>query len=303
MKLMFKAIDRTLAITTVTRKHYLRRSCPVSFAFGAFANGELKGVLTVGKPPSWSTMVGLVGETREMYKHPNSRARDVFELNRLWMDDSLGKNSESRFIGWCLRELRKRRPSMILVSYADTAMGHLGVVYQATNWICTGTSIPFADIHPDGYGDYRSVPMSVRGEKAGNKRAWALNTNIPRRTRSVKIRYVWFANPEDRKLLAWPEQPYPKAPADPTENNPLATESATGNASLTVDAIASVPDPGVESAEPLVIDAVADTFHNTPTDLEDGNSGTESPANPAAEPSPEDRSEFSRWFDSLPPLD
>jgi hypothetical protein len=38
-------------------------------------------------------------------------------------------------------------------------------------------------------------------------------------------------------------------------------------------------------------------------DLEDGHNRTQSPANPAAEPSPEDRTEFSRWFDSLPPLD
>ena len=35
-------------------------------------------------------------------------------------------------------------------------------------------------------------------------------------------------------------------------------------------------------------------------DLEDGYSGTQSPA---PDPSPEDRSEFSRWLDSLPPLD
>jgi hypothetical protein len=41
----------------------------------------------------------------------------------------------------------------------------------------------------------------------------------------------------------------------------------------------------------------------TQIDLEDGHSGTQSPANPAPDPSPEDRSEFSRWLDSLPPLD
>ena len=38
----------------------------------------------------------------------------------------------------------------------------------------------------------------------------------------------------------------------------------------------------------------------TQIDLEDGHNGTQSPA---SDPSPEDRTEFSRWFDSLPPLD
>lgn len=40
---------------------------------------------------------------------------------------------------------------MILVSYADTKPsegapdGHLGIIYQSTNWLYTETSTPFAD--------------------------------------------------------------------------------------------------------------------------------------------------------------
>jgi hypothetical protein len=182
MELFFKQIDKKLATETVIDRHYLHRECPISWAWGTYVRDDLMGVLTVGKPPSWSTMVGLVGETREMYKRSNSRARSVFELNRLWMDDSLGTNSESRFIGWCLRELRRIKPSIILVSYADTAMGHLGVVYQATNWIYAGMTKPFKDITPDG----------------------------SRKARTRKHRYVWLANPADRCILKWKGQPYPK---------------------------------------------------------------------------------------------
>jgi hypothetical protein len=214
--LFFGEIDRKLAIETVQREHYLHRTCSVTFAFGAFVNDALMGVLTVGKPPSWSMMAGLVGETRQMYSsNPNSRAKDVYELNRLWMHDDLGKNSESQFIGWCLRTLRRLKPSMILVSYADSKMGHVGTVYQATNWLYTGTSKPFADIHPEGYGDYRSVPMSVRGKKLGNRRTWASDPTILRKERSPKHRYVWLANPDDVNILAWPIiTAYPKEAAD-----------------------------------------------------------------------------------------
>jgi hypothetical protein len=197
----------------VILRHYLHRKCPISYAFGAFAGPFLVGVLTVGKSPSWSQQYGLVGEKYEERKDdPSARARDVYELNRLWMSDSylLPDHCESRFIGWCLRELRKIHPNIILVSYADTSQGHLGVVYKATNWIYTGTNIRFKDIHPKGYGDYRSVPKSVRGEKIGNRRHWSFDPNIRRVERSTKHRYVWFSNAKDRSLLAWEVLPYPQ---------------------------------------------------------------------------------------------
>lgn len=213
MELRFQEIEKKVAKQMVIANHYLHRPCPISWAWGAFVGDELKGVLTIGKPPSWSTMCGLVGESYKEFKsNTNSRAKDVYELNRLWMDDSLPHNSESQFIGWCLRSLRKLRPTAILVSYADTKMGHVGTVYAATNWIYTGTSTPFKDLHPAGYGDYRSVPNSVRGEKVNGKRAWALDPAIPRIERSIKHRYVWFSNTNDAGILAWGRQPYPKRP-------------------------------------------------------------------------------------------
>jgi hypothetical protein len=210
-ELSFKEIGKGLARLAVIEKHYLHRPCPISWAWGIFVDERLKGVLTIGKPPSWSTMCGVVGETYKEFKNnPKGRANDVYELNRLWVCDSMPRNTESRFIGYCLRELRKQLPNVIVVSDADTQQGHIGYVYQATNWIYTGTSAPFKDLHPVGYTDYRSVPNYVRGEKVNGKRAWALDPNVPRIERSIKHRYVWFGDKKDEGLLAWKRQPYPK---------------------------------------------------------------------------------------------
>jgi hypothetical protein len=212
--LHYDPIKKHVARKTVIKKHYLHRPCAISWAFGAFlGRRRLVGVLTVGKPPSWSLQYGLVGEKyAERRNDPTSRSKDVFELNRLWMSDSilLPDHCESKFIGWCLRKLRKIRPGIILVSYADSARNHIGVVYQATNWLYTGTSTPWNDIHPEGYGDYRSVPLAERGEKVNNKRAWALDPNVRRVQRSIKHRYVWFANRADQSLLAWQVLRYPR---------------------------------------------------------------------------------------------
>jgi hypothetical protein len=174
----FRPIEKGQAEIIIIRKHYLHRTCPISWAFGAFVDEQLRGVLTIGKPCSRTVCEGVCGK---------ERAADVYELNRLWLDDCLPRNSESQFIGWCLRELRKMRPSTILISYADSAQNHIGIVYQATNWIYTGTSTPFAD--------------KVRGQRI---------------ERSIKHRYTWFANPRDCVLLRWPVTTYPKSAVSQT---------------------------------------------------------------------------------------
>lgn len=157
-------IDKHIATDLVVMHHYAHRKCPISWAWGVQHLGKVVGVLTVGKPVSWSVMCSLTQETpEEMKTNPAARSRDVYELNRLWVSDDCPKNIESRFIGWCLRELRKIRPSLLLVSYADGSKQHVGKVYQATNWVYTGQSLPFTDICVDGFGDYRSVPQELRG--------------------------------------------------------------------------------------------------------------------------------------------
>ncbi|MGA2235606.1 MAG: hypothetical protein ABSG23_09040 [Terriglobales bacterium] len=174
----FARIDERLARLAIIEKHYLHRPCPISWAWGIIVEEKLKGVLTIGRPCSRTVCEGVCGK---------ERSADVYELNRLWLDEGLPCNSESRFIGWCLRELRKINRRAILVSYADTKpsegapKGHLGIIYQSTNWVYTGTSTPFAD---------RAHGQMIE--------------------RSTKHRYVFFLNATDKKLLQWQVRPYPK---------------------------------------------------------------------------------------------
>ena len=111
------------------------------------------------------------------------------------MSNLCPKYSESRFIGWALRQLPKET---ILVSYADTKYGHLGKVYQSTNWIYTGQSIPFTDYTKDGL-DHRSIPKKERNKEL-----------LDKVVRSRKHRYVYFVNKDDKYLLKWRELDYPK---------------------------------------------------------------------------------------------
>ncbi len=66
---------------------------------------------------------------------------DVLELRRLCLLPAAGPNSESRVVGWCLRWIRKNALRVkIVVSYADPAYGHSGVIYRASNFEYVGLS-------------------------------------------------------------------------------------------------------------------------------------------------------------------
>lgn len=67
--------------------------------------------------------------------------KNVLELRRLVLDDLVGKNAESRVIGYCLRYIKKVFPNIrVVVSYADPYYGHTGTIYRASNFEYVGLS-------------------------------------------------------------------------------------------------------------------------------------------------------------------
>jgi hypothetical protein len=110
-----------------------------------------------------------------------------------------------------LREVKKINPNAFIVSYADSAAGHVGTIYQALGFTYTGLSIPWTDKTVAGK-DHRSVSKKMQGQKIGNRRTWA-GVSVVRKHRSPKHRYIMFLNPKDKQLLAWERLPYPKRAA------------------------------------------------------------------------------------------
>lgn len=121
-------IDYKTAMDVCITKHYLMRKCPCSQAFGLFTDeGELVGVSVFGKPSSYTLCNGIAGR---------DESKNVVEFNRLWVDDRMPANTES----WFLSRALKKCTYQIIVSFADSAAGHVGYIYQATNWIYCGVS-------------------------------------------------------------------------------------------------------------------------------------------------------------------
>jgi hypothetical protein len=198
-----RQIDYKTAMDVVVREHYLHRRCPCSNAFGLFLNKELKGVVTYGTPASSSLRIGIAGK---------ENTHNVVELTRLWVCDSVPRNGESFLIGRTVGKAGKE----IVVSYAEIQQGHLGIVYQATNWIYTGLSakrtnwtIEGVEKHCQTLAD-KYTASEIR-EKYGDR--------FSLQERPRKHRYIYLNAKGRRKLellasLRYKQQPYPKINKD-----------------------------------------------------------------------------------------
>ena len=190
---MMTEIDGATAKNFLLPRHYSGRTPSISKAFGWYSDSnELVAVCTFGKPASNSLCFGICGK---------EYSDSVYELNRLCRIDDW-KEPLSKFVAWCLRELKKE--NWIIVSYSDTAMNHHGYIYQACNFIYTGFSAKRAD--------YCAVGNKHPRHRTGDRYT---DTNV-KKIRSPKHRYVYFCTNNKKlkkswqKSLSYPIMPYPK---------------------------------------------------------------------------------------------
>ncbi len=187
------------------KKHYLKRMCSVTYAFGLYIDNILCGVCTFGKPASHSLLIGVCGKKNSEY---------VYELNRLCVNDNLPKNTLSKFLGKCLKML----PSLIIISYADTSVGHNGYIYQATNWIYTGLSAKRKDYKIKGYEHLHSTTIMDKFRNTKNRIKIIreeYGENLYTEDRPRKHRYIYFTgnkrqNKKWFKELQYKKEKYPK---------------------------------------------------------------------------------------------
>lgn len=191
------------AMELVIANHYLHRKANCSLAFGLFHRGSLDclGVIVYGSSPSISLLQSICGP---------DEAKNVYELTRLWVDDSVPKNGESFLIGRTLKMLDKE----IVVSFADSGFGHVGSVYQATNWIYTGLTFKLRVPKIRGMEDKHHSSFARGLNKAGLVERYGAE-NVYYVDSSRKHRYIYFNASKARKrelmnLLRYPILPYPK---------------------------------------------------------------------------------------------
>ena len=177
-------------------KHYAKRMPPITHAFGLMDGCMPVGVVAYGMPACQANA--------SMGEHP------MIELVRLVVD-SAERNASSFLVANSLKLLPA---PMAVVSYADISMGHIGFVYQATNWIYTGISRGDVEYVIDGKHVHRKHAHNLYG--TGSKKLLeGMGMQVESIRQGDKHRYYYFlgSKTERREMansLKHPILPYPK---------------------------------------------------------------------------------------------
>ena len=183
-----RKITKTEAVEYIKSNHYSRTCSPNPFpCYGLFDGYNLIGVLMFAVSVSENVRASIFGKGNE---------GQMTELHRLHIQDCTPKNTESWFIGKCIKFLKKEIPEIkAIISFADPAEGHQGTIYKATNFKFMGTTgkatfwrdkngilrHPRQKTHING----KRVSYNITAEDAKN-RGWT------KEVRQGKLRYLIY---------------------------------------------------------------------------------------------------------------
>ena len=189
-----------IAKALLVREHYLH-SMPggTTLAFGVTVGERLLGAVTLGAGPPQAYRL-VTGASLD----------DCLVLTRLWLDDEMPKNSESRTLGFVARVMRQRTSVKFMIAYADPSQGHLGTVYQAAGWLYTGLSdaMPLYDLGDGVHRHSRSLAQVFGTHSVRHFQDRGVPIGVIPQTR--KHRYVYFLDPAWPDRLHVPVLPYPQ---------------------------------------------------------------------------------------------
>lgn len=180
--------------------HYAKRVPISAVAFNVYEDGEWCGVIVYG--------YGANPHIAAIYdKWPGQ----VLELVRVALNGKQKITSEC--VALSLKELKKYCPLVdLVVSYADVDQGHVGTIYQATNWIYVGL------MNEGTRSDFIIKEKSMHPRSVGAK-GWKVSlewirTNIDKNaTQNItkgKHKYIYPMNKKMRKKVKDLAQEYPK---------------------------------------------------------------------------------------------
>ena len=111
----------------ILHKHYARRKCIFWKGYALVEDGAIQGIAVFGQP----------SPPIQRYAFADRDFR-LYELARIVVQ-TRSKNAASFLIGGALKMLEPK--PCAVVSYADMEQSHCGIIYQATNWIYTGSTL------------------------------------------------------------------------------------------------------------------------------------------------------------------
>ncbi len=195
-------IEKELAKEMMLKNHYSHKW---NFAFGAVnigvmdQQGQLLGCAVFGNAmnhKSWHSITNTPGEK-------------CIELNRLWIEDRLKKNTETWLLSRSFKVLRERGFELVQ-SFADGRLG-VGTTYQASNFLYCGFSKTMFQKHVETGEVYHNTQFTNTANPRGMIWRNVLHAQGVLLTFDVRTyRYLYPLNKRAKKNIKLKQLPYPK---------------------------------------------------------------------------------------------
>lgn len=199
-QLSVQLIDRETAVRIIRANHYSKKVAHASrYHFGIFNETELVGIAQYGYAMNPASQESVVA---------NTRMDEYLELNRLWVDDCMPRNTESAALALTLKWIRNTTPVAWVQSFADERCRRFGAIYQACSFDYVGEHMAtFWEL--DGIWYHNSL-MTRKTYRPPAAQTIQNNRHRAIEHRLRQFRYIKFLRKSFRKNLLLPIQPYPK---------------------------------------------------------------------------------------------
>jgi hypothetical protein len=181
--------------------HYSRSlPCSKTARLGVWENDKFIGAVVF----AWGANRHLGGE----YK---LKMTECAELCRIALDHHA--TPVSKIISIAVKMLKREMPGIrLLVSYADLNHGHLGKIYQASNWLFVGETGHEAGIMLNGKLTHRRTINSKYGTSDITWLRSRVDPSACRYQGKTKYKYLLPLDDEIAQRLRLLSKPYPNAP-------------------------------------------------------------------------------------------
>jgi hypothetical protein len=199
-----KEIPRDLANEVIQSNHYSKKYFNNSYIhIGLFINNDVRGCLQYGHLMNNNSVSNIVRGTKN---------GNAIELNRMWIDDDVGKYPESRAISYSLKYIRRKYPKIKWIqSFADERCGGFGIVYQACSFSYYGEHLSeFYEYEGEYYHKTKFTNLGRSGSHSIKARRMRANKNKAKKIKLRQFRYIKFLDQREKKKCLLKEQPYPK---------------------------------------------------------------------------------------------
>jgi hypothetical protein len=204
---MPRPIDKTIARRVVLQRHYMK-----TYPNGAFLNlGLFDAEKLVG-----ICVLGYSAQTERKVKKLQTglSKKQYLEMQRLWISDDYGNNTESMALSKIMRVLRDRYNMQLIYTHAGGCKNDCGIVYQASGWLYLGRT-ECNDFYRTVRDEYKNIAAAlIYGRvQSKNKTKQEIGEELfgpGQIVKSYRYSYVYPIHKGIRRRLTRIAQPFPK---------------------------------------------------------------------------------------------